>query len=240
MKQLFTLFLAFAFVTVQAQVSVTFSVDMNAVGASSDGVFVTGSWMGAAGLGGDWQEPGSNASAAMSDDDGDGVYTLTVSMAAGEYQFKFANGSSWPNGEAGGGGDNYQADLSSCGGVDNGFGGYNRTMTVPAGDAFAITTYEFNSCTESTVLNTDNVSSLGNLTIAPNPAKDLVNITFENANGVNHDINLFSLTGQLVSQTRLGSNNSATLDVSALPTGMYLLQFTNERGERGTRKLMVR
>ena len=141
--------------------------------------------------------------------------------------------------EAGGGGDNYQADLSGCGGVDNGFGGYNRTFTV-TGTAMTLTTYEFNSCTESAIASTENVSTLGGLMVAPNPATDQVTISFNNDSNTEHTVSLFALTGQLLQQVQLGTDRSVTIDVAKLPTGMYLLQFTNELGERGTQKLMVK
>lgn len=240
MKQLYFLFVFALFTApLMGQVEVTFSVDMSVVGASADGVFVTGSWMDEAGLGGEWQEPGSNMDAALTDDNSDGVYTLTVMLPDGDYQFKYANGTGWPNGEAGGGGDNYQADLSGCGGVDNGFGGYNRTFTV-TGTAMTLTTYEFNSCTESAIASTENVSTLGGLMVAPNPATDQVTISFNNDSNTEHTVSLFALTGQLLQQVQLGTDRSVTIDVATLPTGMYLLQFTNELGERGTQKLMVK
>lgn len=241
MKQLYILLiLALGAAPMMAQVEVTFSVDMNVTAADAAGVFVTGNWMDDAGLGGEWQEPGSNMDAQLTDPDGDGVFTLTVTMAAGDYQYKYANGSGWPNGEAGGGGDNYQADLSGCGGTDNGFGGYNRNLAVPSQASFTVTTYEFNSCNESSVSSTVNVSTLGGLTIAPNPADELVNIAFTNEQNATHLVRLVALTGQVLAEVQLGQNRSLTLDVADYPAGLYLLQFTNELGETGTQKLMIK
>ncbi len=240
MKQLYFLVIFAVFAApLMGQVEVTFSVDMSVTAPDAAGVFATGNWMDDAGLGGEWQEPGSNMDAALTDGDGDGVFTLTVMLPDGDYQFKYANGSGWPNGEAGGGGDNYQADLSGCGGVDNGFGGFNRTFTV-AGSAMTLTTYEFNSCNESTIASTENVSTLGGLMVAPNPATDVVNISFSNDNNAEHTVSLYALTGQLLEQVQLGTDRNVSIDVTAYPTGMYLLQFTNELGERGTQKLMIK
>jgi len=62
-------------------VSVTFSVDMNASCAdTSPGINLMGTVT-------DW----SNG-AAMSDDDGDGIWTLTVNLSAGAYEYKFRVG----------------------------------------------------------------------------------------------------------------------------------------------------
>jgi hypothetical protein len=223
-----------------AQVSVTFSVDMNAVGASADGVFVTGNWMDDAGLGGEWQEPGSNTDAQLTDDNGDGLYQLTVMLPAGDYQYKFSNGTSWPNGEAGGGGDNYQADLSGCDGVDNGFGGWNRTLTVPDQASFVPTTYEFNSCNESSITSISEISTIKEVTIAPNPAEDHVNVTYSNPNATRHNIMITSVTGQIVKQFPNFTGSNITIQVADLNAGMYLLSFTNPQGEIGTKRFIVK
>ena len=76
--------------------------------------------------------------------------------------------------------------------------------------------------------------------VAPNPATDQVTISFNNDSNAKHTVSLFALTGQLLQQVQLGTDRSVTIDVATLPTGMYLLQFTNELGERGTQKLMVK
>ena len=224
---------------VSAQVEVTFSVDLNEVGASPDGVFITGDWMDDAGFGGEWQEPGSNTSAQMEDTNGDGLYQLTVTLPAGDYMYKYANGSSWANGEAGGGGDNYQADLSDCGGVDNGFGGYNRTLTVPDQASFVPTSYEFNSCTESSLTSISEISTIKEVKIAPNPATDHINVTYSNPNATQHTIRVTSLTGRVVKQFPNFTGSNITIQTSDLSVGMYFLSFTNQKGEVGTKRFIV-
>lgn len=232
------LFLSGAFLA-SAQVEVTFSVDMNEVGASSDGVFITGDWMDDAGFGGEWQEPGSNASAQMEDANGDGLYQLTVTLPAGDYVYKYANGSSWANGEAGSDQDNYQADLSGCGGVDNGFGGWDRTLTVPDQSTFVPTTYEFNSCTESSLTSISEISTIKEVTIAPNPATDRINVTYSNRNATQHTITISSLTGQMVKQFPNFTGDNITIQTSDLSAGIYFLSFTNQKGEVGTKRFIV-
>ncbi|MFT6355326.1 MAG: alpha-amylase, partial [Cryomorphaceae bacterium] len=68
-----------------AQVSVTFQVDMNGETVSANGVHAAGSWQEEAGFSADWQ-PGESM---LMDDDADGIYSLTVDLPAGAYQFKF-------------------------------------------------------------------------------------------------------------------------------------------------------
>jgi len=78
-----------------AQVSVTFQVDMNNETVSGDGVHVAGNWQMAAGFDGDWDPSLSE----LTDDDADGIYTLTVDLPAGDYQYKYINGNAWGSDE---------------------------------------------------------------------------------------------------------------------------------------------
>ncbi|MFN0032373.1 MAG: hypothetical protein ACKVOR_09455, partial [Flavobacteriales bacterium] len=106
-------------------VNVTFSVDMQDQIISPDGVHITGSFQG-------WT-PGTTE---MTDVDMDNVYTITLSLAQGDYQYKFINGNDWPG----------QEIVPMACGVDDGFGGYNREVVV---SALPITTplVCFGSCT---------------------------------------------------------------------------------------------
>lgn len=238
MKKFYVLLFFAAFTTgLMAQVEVTFSVDMNVVGASTDGVFVTGDWMSEAFGGDDWNEPSTNTDAQMTDSDGDGIYTLTVTLPAGDYAYKYANGISWPNAEAGGGSDNYQADLSGCDGTDNGFGGYNRNITIPDEAAFALPTYGFNSC--DLFVNVDDLSTISSISITPNPATNFAIINYTNVNNANHDVLITSLTGQVVKQFNNVTDSSLRIETTDLTAGMYFVTFRNELGELGSEKLIV-
>lgn len=75
---------------------VTFQVDLSQVGAVASTVSVAGSFQTAAGFPSDWT-PGSTV---MTDDDMDGIYTLTVQLPAGIYEYKFLNGDAWGTDEA--------------------------------------------------------------------------------------------------------------------------------------------
>jgi hypothetical protein len=238
MKKVFTILALLAVSTFAvAQVSVTFRVDMNDEGASADGVFVVGDWMEEAAeiTGGDWQEPGSNMEAQMTDDDGNGVYTLTVTLPAGDYQYKYANGTSWPNAEAGGGSDNYQADLSSCGGTDNGFGGYNRNFTVADVD-LVLPGYLFNSCNES-VLNTfAPTSTVEAVSIMPNPMTDVTTIQWESNEP--HDVIVTDMNGKTV-RMFVGAVNNVEIEKGNMTPGIYVVAVRNAKGEMAIQKLVV-
>ena len=78
--------------SVQAQtVPVTFSVDMNNETVAAEGVHVAGNFQG-------WDP----ASTMLSDDDMDGIYTLTVDVSdtLGLVEYKFINGNAWGADEA--------------------------------------------------------------------------------------------------------------------------------------------
>ncbi|MGY8917583.1 MAG: T9SS type A sorting domain-containing protein [Flavobacteriales bacterium] len=81
----FTLICFSAILSAQTTTNVTFSVDMSSETVSADGVHVAGDFQG-------WDP----ASSELTDDDMDGVYTLSIDVAAPALlQFKFINGNSW-------------------------------------------------------------------------------------------------------------------------------------------------
>lgn len=93
MKKFYMMALAALFGSAaMAQVSVTFQVDMNNETVSPDGVHMAGNWQAAAGYPADWQPN----TAELTDDDADGIYTLTVDLPTGQYEYKFINGNDWP------------------------------------------------------------------------------------------------------------------------------------------------
>lgn len=127
MKKLYVLALSAMFgLSAMAQVSVTFQVDMNDQDVSENGVHVAGSWQFAVGdvpNEGDW-DPGASA---MTDDDLDGIYSLTVDIPAGQYEYKFVNGNAWGDDEGipainqKGGGNTNRVFVITDYHVDNGF-----------------------------------------------------------------------------------------------------------------------
>ena len=111
----FSLILTFMFTSVFA-VNVTLNLDMENVTVSDDGVHVAGSFQG-----------GDPAATALTDDDGDGVYTVTIDMSSvadDTVYFKYINGNAW-------GSDEGVSD-PACGGA-GGFGS-DRWLAVPSED----------------------------------------------------------------------------------------------------------
>ncbi len=117
MKKVYLMALAALFGTASmAQVSVTFQVDMNGETVSPNGVHVAGNWQDDAGFPGEWDPSTSE----MTDEDEDGIYTLTVSVPAGEYEYKFINDNDWPGVEG----------VPAISQKEGGFGNDNRAFSV--------------------------------------------------------------------------------------------------------------
>ena len=108
---------------------VTFSVDMNDQGPTPQGVFLTGGvidgWCGTCN--------------PMSDPEGDGIWTLTLSLNPGDLvEYKFVSGD-W------GGEEMFDPELDAACTLTTGI--YtNRVFTVPASGALVLPTVCFNSC----------------------------------------------------------------------------------------------
>lgn len=123
MKSIFTTTVG-AFIGLLAMaVPVTFRVDMSQVQVSPNGVHIAGAFQG-------W-----NPSATAMTLQGSGIYAVTLEIAPGTYAYKFINGNAWGTDEA----------VPQACGVDNGFGGFNRTVTVGAG-SLVLDPVCFSSC----------------------------------------------------------------------------------------------
>jgi len=97
MKKVYSLFVALlASGVMMAQTfPVTFQVDMALQTVGADGVHIAGSFQQAAGFPADWT-PGSTA---LSNGGSGTLYSVTVNLPAGTYEYKFINGNSWGNDE---------------------------------------------------------------------------------------------------------------------------------------------
>ncbi|MBX7051614.1 MAG: T9SS type A sorting domain-containing protein [Flavobacteriales bacterium] len=97
-----------------ATVSVTFLVNMADQIVDANGVHYAGALQG-------WDP----SSSEMTDDDGDGIYEITLEAQVNTaQQFRFINGNDWPFGES----------VPAACGVDDGFGGLNRSVFVGVED----------------------------------------------------------------------------------------------------------
>jgi hypothetical protein len=140
----------FALVSEKApKISVTFNVDMNDAGLQNgDTVIVTGNFA-------NWAEPGTDTTCFMTDEDSDGVYSLTVKVDKnfGELKYKYFKNSGWTGGE-------WEGDP-------------NRTTTVGTDNVILNDTWGSLSISQE---------ALNQVSIYPNPTNDVLNIS--NLDGV--------------------------------------------------------
>jgi hypothetical protein len=120
-----------------APTQVTFRVDMTTQAAvAENGVHIAGTFQG-------WN-PGATA---LNDDDGDGVWEVTLGLQQGPIQFKFVNGNDWGGNGAG------NVDNESINGACAAAGSDNRFLEIGADAIEYVVCY--NSCDPTCVANPD-------------------------------------------------------------------------------------
>jgi len=96
MKKIYTLAMAMLIVSsAWAQSSLTFQVDMSGQTVSANGVHIAGDFQAAAGAAGNWDP----AATALTQVGTSTIYSATVNIPDGVYQFKFLNGNAWGDDE---------------------------------------------------------------------------------------------------------------------------------------------
>lgn len=179
---------------VEESFNLTLRVDMSQEIESSEGVFVAGTFNDFA------------ADATEMTEIEPGIYEVTVEVPAFETTlYKFLNGADFI----------YVENVPSDCGVDDGFGGYNRAIYVPADSI--VDEVCFSSCVACPVGVEEDIFS--DVKLFPNPVKDVLNI-----DGVRSQIRyeLLDLSGRIVITGSLSSGLNQ-IDLSELNSGVYLL-----------------
>ncbi len=190
--------------------AVTFHVDMT----DADGfdpetheVYIAG------GFGGDmeWNAPGTNPDLVLARVDNSMIFSITLALEAGDYEYKYASnafgegweGAEWP-------------------------GDPNRDITV-ADDMLVEDIWG---------IHPDDVSvadlPIASLNIYPNPARSNVNIV---SDSFISEVRIVDMLGNVVYSTSVG-NDHYQINVSSLKDGIYFVQIQTERGF-ATRKLQI-
>ena len=199
-------------------VDVVFSVDMTDVMDMFDTVFVAGDFQG-------W----TPADGGLSDADGNGIWRRTYQLVRGSsIQYKFGIGLDFGNNEGGEG-------IAECSTGDN------RTATIPAdAEGTVYLSFKYNSCEAVDVTSTDDVSTLGSVSVTPNPMGETTRISFENAGNATHDVYVTNMAGQVVRTYNAVRGNQLDIERGSLTTGLYFVTLRNDAGEQGSLKLMVK
>lgn len=227
MKKLYTsIALLFAFaITTNAQINVTYTVDITEYLAG-------GATLGANGIriGGNFTENGATNTSwtpsapenGMTNVSGN-IWSITISYpdsSAGNTQlFKFVN-NNWGTNEGG-------ATLTDCG-VDDGNGGLNRTLVLPASSGVFSALWD--QCGEL-VLSLNNFEASANLNVFPNPSNGIANLSYSLTKAGNTSIELINTLGQKVLVENYGFQNAGnynyTIGAENLAKGVYIVRLTS-------------
>lgn len=158
-----------------------------------------------------------DANSAMTDE-GNNIWSITMSYPVASLgltqMYKFVNGD-WGSNEGTDAANTIATD--SCG-VDDGSGNINRTYTIMPGTVC----YVWDACTACGVSVAEN--AIANLTVAPNPATDVVNFTFEANNAAVATVTIFDLAGKAVATQTVATSATTTVEMNttALQAGSYI------------------
>ena len=195
--------------TPPAPKDITLSVDMNCyTGTASvaNGVYVNGTFNG-------W----NGTSNPMDDSDGDGVYSVTLTLTQPSFEYKFTV-DGWTDQEFF---DTTYACTKTSGAFTNRFLEMTGDTTLPV--------FGWNEC--GPCANVGISEELTAFTLKPNPASDVLFV--ENTNGTSSNVFVYSITGALVMSERF--DNEVRLDVASLPRGMYIVRMENGMEEKVVR-----
>lgn len=129
MKKIYALAMACLFGgTVFAQHQVTFQVDMSGQTVDPDGVHVAGDFQAAAGASGVWQAGETPLTQVGTSD----IYAVTVTIPAGNYQYKFINGNAWGKEESVPAESQLSLGMGFGNGSDNRWAAVMGDTTLPA------------------------------------------------------------------------------------------------------------
>lgn len=232
MKATFTLltFLgAVAFAQAQ-MVPVTFAVDMNGVdefNPDSDTLRVAGDLQ-------SWTPRDPSGENILTDEDENGVYSVTLDLAPGAYEFKYVI-NNWD----GSGGFNEASGTTPVVSADTTCfnDGNNRPLTVTA-DGADLPVYEYNSCEESELgaSSARDFAELRGVTVGPNPATDYATVALPA--GGTYAIRVMSANGRVMSEVADFTQASYEIAGADFPAGLYLVEVVDAaRGERAVMRV---
>lgn len=150
---------------------------------------------------------------------GGSIYSATLDLDTGVYDFKFTIGN-WVAQEE------FTAG-APCTRTKDGF--TNRTFNVLDTNAMLIGTYCFNTCNKCDA-NSLGEQLLNNLKVYPNPASDVLYLDFGMSNKLASKITIYNTIGEeLIDESRSNSTSATmNIDIKSLKQGIYLLKIEME------------
>ena len=244
MKKLYTLFAAaalFATTALNAQVNVTFRVDITEYLAipttlGPGGMRIGGNFTDNGSLTPSWNPTAPEC--AMTQEGTSNVWTITLTFpdsAIGNTQkFKFVN-DNWGTNE---GGDSTEIVTGGCGIQDG--GDVNRTLVIPSASTSVLFCYD--KCAICALSIDDNNSVISSLNVFPNPANETAFLSYDLTSASAVSIDLFNALGQKVNNISLGNQTPGAykqqLEIATLVKGIYFVRL-NVDGVSTTTKLNV-
>ncbi|MBW6499501.1 MAG: T9SS type A sorting domain-containing protein [Bacteroidales bacterium] len=184
---------------IQERYDVTFELDARYAPGFEPGsgnYYITGSFPGI-----NWATPGSMPDEQLLDaTDNVYIFTITMELPAGSYQYKYFDGPSWDDGEWPGD-PNRVIEVTGPMEVYNWFGSLTDPTSVP-------------------------VIAEGSLNLYPNPARDILNIV---ADEPISQIQMIDMLGQLV-YLENGQGNRHQINVANLKQGIYFVRVKTISG----------
>lgn len=201
-----------------APIPVTFRVDM------SEQIVVSGVTIFGGSING-W----NNTATPMTDDDGDGVYEVTLDLTAGGHEYKFVNS---------GVEEIFDPIVHGECTVTTPDSVYtNRYLFIEGADPVVTDPYCFNSCDACATIGIDAVDAF-DFQIVPSVTSDVVELRMGRISATNLDLSVVSYTGSVVAQHQIPAGvNVWTLDMSAEANGIYFIQVQSE-GQGVTRRVL--
>ena len=218
-----------------AQVQVTFAVDMNGVSEfdpARDTLRVAGNFQ----TPNVWTPRERSNDNILTDPDGNGVYSVTYSVAPGAtYQYKYVINIWDPEGANEASGTTPVQGDASC------FINNDRTFTVGT-TAPQLPIYRYNSCEVSTRPITSGVrdfAELRGVSVAPNPMESRARVALPA--GGTYEVRVAGVDGRTVALARGVTGASYEIERADLAPGMYLVEVVEaSRGQRAVLRLAVR
>ncbi len=192
--------------------NITFEVDMNDYTGGYNGVFLSGSLNG-------W-----SGNANPMTDNGSGIWSTTIPLVFGSYEYKFQL-DEWAVQEEFAGGE--ECTMQS--------GNYvNRTITV---DGDGIVCFEWNTC-QSCLVSIDDVENTI-FSVQPTLVNDETTLIFGSDFTAAKEIRLFNSTGQNICLIEVASGvPQYTIDAIELPNGIYFIHIQTENKQQ-TQRIVV-